>query len=59
MNIKQIALITGVGKPTGIGFETARQLASIGYQVIMTARKQETADQLAVKNIVSSILGEE
>ena len=47
MNIKQLALITGVGKETGIGFETARQLAIMGYQVIITARKQETADHLA------------
>jgi NAD(P)-dependent dehydrogenase (short-subunit alcohol dehydrogenase family) len=44
---KQLVLITGVGKQTGIGFETARQLAGMGYQVIITARKQETADQLA------------
>jgi NAD(P)-dependent dehydrogenase (short-subunit alcohol dehydrogenase family) len=44
---QQLALITGVGKQTGIGFETARQLAKMGYQVIITARKQETADQLA------------
>jgi NAD(P)-dependent dehydrogenase (short-subunit alcohol dehydrogenase family) len=47
MNTKQLALITGVGKQTGIGFETARQLANMGYQVIITARNQETADQLA------------
>ena len=44
---QQLALITGVGKQTGIGFETARQLAKMGYQVIITARKQETADLLA------------
>jgi NAD(P)-dependent dehydrogenase (short-subunit alcohol dehydrogenase family) len=47
METKQLALITGVGKETGIGFETARQLANMGYQVIITSRKQETADQLA------------
>lgn len=47
MKTKQIALITGVGKETGIGFETARQLANLGYRVIITSRKQETADQLA------------
>jgi NAD(P)-dependent dehydrogenase (short-subunit alcohol dehydrogenase family) len=47
MKNKQLVLITGVGKQTGIGFETARQLANLGYQVIITARKQETADQLA------------
>ena len=47
MSTKQLVLITGVGKQTGIGFETARQLANLGYQVIITARKQSTADQLA------------
>jgi NAD(P)-dependent dehydrogenase (short-subunit alcohol dehydrogenase family) len=47
MNTKQLVLITGVGKQTGIGFETARQLANLGYQVIITSRKQEAADQLA------------
>jgi NAD(P)-dependent dehydrogenase (short-subunit alcohol dehydrogenase family) len=47
MKTKQLALITGVGKQTGIGFETARQLANMDYQVIITSRKQEIADQLA------------
>jgi NAD(P)-dependent dehydrogenase (short-subunit alcohol dehydrogenase family) len=47
MKTKQLALITGVGKQTGIGFETARQLANMDYQIIITSRKQETADQLA------------
>jgi NAD(P)-dependent dehydrogenase (short-subunit alcohol dehydrogenase family) len=47
MKTKQLALITGVGKLTGIGFEAARQLANLDYQVIITSRKQETADQLA------------
>jgi NAD(P)-dependent dehydrogenase (short-subunit alcohol dehydrogenase family) len=47
MEPKQLALITGVGKQTGIGFETARQLANMDYQVIITARSQETADLLA------------
>lgn len=47
MGTIQLALITGVGKETGIGFETARQLAQLSYRVIITSRKQETADQLA------------
>jgi NAD(P)-dependent dehydrogenase (short-subunit alcohol dehydrogenase family) len=47
MSTKQLALITGVGKQTGIGFEVARQLANMGYQVIITARQKETALQLA------------
>jgi NAD(P)-dependent dehydrogenase (short-subunit alcohol dehydrogenase family) len=47
MKNKQLVLITGVGKQTGIGFETARQLGNMNYQVIITSRKQETADNLA------------
>lgn len=47
MKNKQLALITGIGKKTGIGFETARQLANMGYQVIVTSRKQEVANELA------------
>ena len=47
MKTKQLVLITGVGKQTGIGFEVARQLASMDYRIIITSRKQETADQLA------------
>jgi NAD(P)-dependent dehydrogenase (short-subunit alcohol dehydrogenase family) len=33
MQTKQLVLITGVGKETGIGFETARQLADGGRPV--------------------------
>jgi NAD(P)-dependent dehydrogenase (short-subunit alcohol dehydrogenase family) len=47
MSTKQLALITGVGKQTGIGFEAARQLADLGYRVIITSRKKEAVDQLA------------
>lgn len=47
MTSKQLVLITGVGKTTGIGFEAARQLANMGYQVVITSRKQETAIALA------------
>ncbi|MEN0053063.1 MAG: SDR family NAD(P)-dependent oxidoreductase [Mucilaginibacter sp.] len=47
METKQLALITGVGKATGIGLEVARQLAGMNYRVIITSRKQETATQLA------------
>lgn len=47
MEIKQLALITGVGKETGIGYEVARQLSALNYKVIVTARKLETSAQLA------------
>jgi NAD(P)-dependent dehydrogenase (short-subunit alcohol dehydrogenase family) len=47
MNTKQIALITGVGKQTGIGFEAARQLGNMGYKVIITSRKQNAVEELA------------
>jgi len=47
MKAKQIVLITGVGKQSGIGFEVARQLSALDYRVIITSRKQETADELA------------
>lgn len=47
METKQLVFITGVGKETGIGFETARQLGKLGYRVIISSRKQETAEQLA------------
>lgn len=47
METKQLVFITGVGKETGIGFETARQLGELGYRVIISSRKQEVAEQLA------------
>jgi NAD(P)-dependent dehydrogenase (short-subunit alcohol dehydrogenase family) len=47
--MKQIALITGVSREMGLGFETARQLADLGYKVIITARDLEQAKQLADK----------
>jgi NAD(P)-dependent dehydrogenase (short-subunit alcohol dehydrogenase family) len=46
METKQLALITGVGKETGIGYEVARQLSALNYKVIITSRKLETAQAL-------------
>jgi NAD(P)-dependent dehydrogenase (short-subunit alcohol dehydrogenase family) len=46
-SIQTIALVTGAGKATGIGFETARQLAQKGIEVILTARNGADADTLA------------
>ncbi len=44
---KRIALVTGAGKSTGIGFELSRQLASKGVQVLLTARSGEAAKERA------------
>ena len=47
MKNKRIALITGVSREMGLGFETARQLAALNYEVIITARDINTATSLA------------
>jgi NAD(P)-dependent dehydrogenase (short-subunit alcohol dehydrogenase family) len=47
--MKQIAVITGVSREMGLGFETARQLAALDYQVIITARELDRVQQLADK----------
>jgi NAD(P)-dependent dehydrogenase (short-subunit alcohol dehydrogenase family) len=47
METKNIALITGVGRKEGLGFETARQLAAKGYRVIISARSHAKAAALA------------
>ncbi|CAL76739.1 putative short chain oxidoreductase [Bradyrhizobium sp. ORS 278] len=38
-----LALITGAGRATGIGFEVARQLGQRGFHIILTARKAADA----------------
>jgi NAD(P)-dependent dehydrogenase (short-subunit alcohol dehydrogenase family) len=40
----RIALVTGAGRPTGIGAEVAKQLAAREFEVITTARKASQAD---------------
>jgi tRNA U34 5-methylaminomethyl-2-thiouridine-forming methyltransferase MnmC len=44
---KTVALVTGVGRPEGIGFELCRQLAARGMVVILTAREHDMARSLA------------
>jgi NAD(P)-dependent dehydrogenase (short-subunit alcohol dehydrogenase family) len=41
METKKLALITGVSRELGLGFETARQLAREGFKVIISARDLE------------------
>lgn len=44
---KSIALVSGVGRAEGIGFEVCRQLARRGLTVLLTARDLAKADRLA------------
>jgi NAD(P)-dependent dehydrogenase (short-subunit alcohol dehydrogenase family) len=53
--MKQIALVTGVSREMGLGFETAKQLASLGYKVIITARDLDRVQQLADKLIAENL----
>ncbi|MFC4948829.1 SDR family NAD(P)-dependent oxidoreductase [Pseudonocardia sp. GCM10023141] len=41
------ALVTGAGRPAGLGFAVARLLAELGYHVILTARDGSAAARLA------------
>ncbi|MEO1451045.1 MAG: SDR family NAD(P)-dependent oxidoreductase [Bacteroidota bacterium] len=47
MSNSKIALITGVSREMGLGFEIAKQLIPLGYTVIVSARKLEQAQHLA------------
>jgi NAD(P)-dependent dehydrogenase (short-subunit alcohol dehydrogenase family) len=42
-----LALVTGAGRATGIGFEVAAQLAAKGYLVLLTARQAPDAEKRA------------
>jgi NAD(P)-dependent dehydrogenase (short-subunit alcohol dehydrogenase family) len=42
-----VVLVTGAGRQTGIGYEVCRQLAQGGWSVILTARDEGQARQLA------------
>lgn len=43
----KLALVTGAGRETGLGFETARQLGASGVEVILTAREMSAAQARA------------
>ncbi|MEL7120975.1 MAG: SDR family NAD(P)-dependent oxidoreductase [Bacteroidota bacterium] len=45
--MKRKVLITGVSRKMGLGFETAKQLTHLNYEVIITARKLEKVKALA------------
>ena len=45
----KIAIITGVSREMGLGYETAKQLKELGFTVIITARDLDKAKQLAVQ----------
>lgn len=47
--VSRTALITGVSRSQGLGFAVARQLAELNYHVILTARNQSQAEQLAAQ----------
>lgn len=49
MENQRVALITGVSRQMGLGFETARQLGQLGYMVCIGARDGEQAKQLAAE----------
>lgn len=44
---KRVALVTGVGRRDGIGFEVCRQLAANGLRVVLSARSEAKARLLA------------
>jgi NAD(P)-dependent dehydrogenase (short-subunit alcohol dehydrogenase family) len=50
-----IALITGVGRPEGIGFELGRQFLARGFTVLVAARRQSCRRVVAQASAVKSI----
>ena len=51
----KIALITGVSREMGLGYETAKQLVDKGYKVIITAREFDKVKTLADKINVTAM----
>jgi NAD(P)-dependent dehydrogenase (short-subunit alcohol dehydrogenase family) len=49
METKKLALVTGVSREMGLGFEVARQLAGEGIKVIISARELDRVVPLAMK----------
>jgi NAD(P)-dependent dehydrogenase (short-subunit alcohol dehydrogenase family) len=42
---QQVALVTGAGRPTGLGMATARGLAQRGFHVIVTSRSEAQSEE--------------
>ena len=55
MTMDKIALITGVSREMGLGYETAKQLVDKGYKVIITAREFDKVKTLADKINVTAM----
>ncbi len=45
--MEKVVLISGVSRESGLGYETARQMKALGYIVIIGARDEEKAIELA------------
>ena len=44
---KRLAVVTGAGRRTGIGYEVCRQLGKVGMTVVLTARDAASAEERA------------
>ena len=49
MNNQQVALITGVSRKMGLGYEIAKQMSDAGFQVIISARDLDQASTLSAQ----------
>src|SRR5215472_10351361 len=57
----RVALVTGAGSPDGIGYATAKRLATLGAQVAIvstTRRIHERASELGVTGFVADLTDE-
>ncbi len=60
MNISRVAIVTGAGSPTGIGFACAQRLVADGFAVVMastTPRIHDRADEVAQSTVGGIAVG--